>query len=466
MGVLRGPAMDGIAACAASVSEGTVFADLPKELFAGGQHVGVPAMYPKRNKKDKRVFALIGGGCAALAAAEVLRQEGFGGRIVMITAEPHLPYDRVVLSKDVSKTAASVRLRDEAFFETHAIEVLRETTVQRLDAQAQEITFAAAGLDETQSLKYDCVLVASGSSPRKLACPGSTLKNVFTLRTPEDAAAISQVARIRQKMVIVGGSFIAMEMATTLKARGCDVTIVALEAVPFEHVLGRKVGESFARLLQKRNIEWIGGSQVRQFIQGKTGVNGVELEDGEVLPADGIVLGVGALPNTGFVEGVPLAKDGAIAVGGTLASEAAPTLFAAGDVCSFPCAVTGKHARIEHWNVAVEQGQVAARNMLGAGAAFDAVPYFCSQVLGNELRFVGHPPSRLDRVILEGDASGMEFVAYYFEELQVRAVATVNRDHVAVACAEHMRLGTMPRLPQLIHGTVNGDVLLQRLKLV
>merc|ERR1711972_35663 len=230
-----------------------------------------------------------------------------------------------------------------------------------------------------------------------------------------------------------------------------------------ERVLGRKVGASFARLLQKEGVEWFGTAQVRLF-RGNAGVNGVELEDGEVLPADAVVIGAGVLPNTRFVDGVSLDKNGAIMVNPLLASETVPTLFAAGDVCTYPALMTGTRVRIEHWDVATQQGRVAARNMLGQFVPFTTTPFFWSGLFGKHLRFVGHAPDALDRVIIEGDVAGMEFISYYTEDDEIRAVATVNKDPIAVACAELMRRGKMPKASELLIGTVNADVILQRLR--
>lgn len=193
-------------------------------------------------------------------------------------------------------------------------------------------------------------------------------------------------------------------------------------------------------------------------------MNGVELEDGEILPADGVVVGAGVLPNTRFVEGVTLDKNGALVVGPTLQSETVPTLYAAGDVCSFPSSVTGEKARIEHWDVAVQQGRVAARNMMGKKEHYTTAPFFWSVLFGMNLRFVGFAPSMLERVVVEGDVTGFRFITYYTENDEIRAVATVNRDPVAVACSELMKRGMMPKVSELVVGTVNGDVLLERLK--
>jgi len=460
--VVRGPGIDGIAAYKVEVVDGSVYVEVPADLVQGGKHQKAMRAMAERDGKDKRVFALVGSGPASLSAAETLRQEGFGGRIVMVTKEPHLPYDRVVLSKNLDKTAEALQLRPPGFFEKWGIEIVQEAHVTRLDSKEQELHYSTPSKGE-ETLKYDRVLVATGGSPRKLFVPGATLNGIFTLRTPEDAAEITKFARKGLKMVVVGGSFIGMEIASSLKKRGCEVAVVAMETVPFERVLGKKVGASFARLLRKEGIEWYGSAQVRLF-RGNDIVNGVELEDGEVLAADAVVIGAGVLPNTRFVEGVSLDKNGAIMVNPLLSCDAAPTLFAAGDVCSYPSCQTGTRVRIEHWDVATQQGRVAARNMLGQYQPFTTVPFFWSGLFGKSLRFVGHAPDALDRVIVEGDVSGMEFISYYTEDDEIRAVATVNRDPVAVACAELMRRGRMPRVSELMLGTVNADVIMQRLR--
>ncbi|OLQ14788.1 Apoptosis-inducing factor 3 [Symbiodinium microadriaticum] len=428
----------------------------------------------KRKSSDKRVFALLGGGPASLAAAETLRQEGFTGRIVMVTREPHLPYDRVQLSKALDKPVEKLLLRPESFYKDYDIEVIRNASVTKLDTKSQNVHYAT-GESQKETLHYDKVLVATGGTPRKLFVPGSDMKNIFTLRTPEDAAKIAQLAKKGQKMIVVGGSFIGMEVASSLAKKGCDVAVIAMESVPFERVLGKKVGASFARKLQKEGVEWFGTSQVRLF-RGNEAVNGVELEDGEVLPADAVVVGAGVLPNTRFVEGLSLDGllifrkfrdmiEGVFRASEGREAEACDNLFAAGDVCAYPALRTGQRVRIEHWDVAMQQGRVAAQNMLGKFQPFTTTPFFWSGLFGNlNLRFVGHAPEALDRVIIEGDVSNMEFISYYTEDDEIRAVATVNKDPVAVACAELMRRGQMPRVAELMLGTVNAEVLLQRLR--
>lgn len=461
--VVRGPSVDGIAAYKTEVKDGMLYAYVPQDIVSGkSKHQKVLRDMAKKDKKDQRVFALLGGGAASLAAAETLRQEGFTGRIVMITREQHLPYDRVQLSKQLDKPVEKLLLRPESFFSDYGIEVLRGASVTSLDTKGQVVQYKSAEATK-EELRYDKVLVCTGGTPRKLFVPGSDLGNIFTLRTPEDAAEIAKLARKGQKMIVVGGSFIGMEVASSLKKKGCDVAVIAMETVPFERVLGKKVGASFARKLQKEGVEWFGSSQVRLF-RGNNKVNGVELEDGEVLPADAVVVGAGVLPNTRFVEGISLDKNGAIIVNPLLQAEACENLYAAGDVCAYPAVRTGQRVRIEHWDVAIQQGRTAAKNMLGQYQPFTTTPFFWSGLFGENLRFVGHAPDALDRVIIEGDVSSMKFISYYTEDDEIRAVATVNQDPVAVAVAELMRRGQMPSVSELMLGTVNADVIMQRLK--
>lgn len=461
---VRGPGLDGIAVYKVEVRDGSVYADVPTELVTGTshKHSSVARKMARRDTKDQRTFVLVGGGPASLAAAETLRYEGFGGRILMLTKEAHLPYDRVQLSKKLDKSADDLQLRTADFFEKSGIEVLHNAQVTRVDPKEQQVHYKV-GTDKEVVQGYDKVLVATGGMPRKLFIPGGNMKGIFTLRTPEDAAEIVKYVQKGNKIVIIGGSFIGMEIASSVRQLGCDVAVVAMETVPFERVLGKKIGAAFARLLQKEGVQWFGSAQVRLF-RGNEAVNGVELEDGEVLPADAVVVGAGVLPNTRFVEGVTLDKNGGIVVGPLLSCKTAPTLFAAGDVCSYPSVRTGTQVRIEHWDVATQQGRAAAKNMLGAYIPFTTLPFFWSGLFGKSLRFVGHAPDILDRVIIEGDVGGMSFVSYYTEGDEIRAVATVNRDPVAVACAELMRRGKMPKVSEIMLGVVNAEVIMQRLR--
>jgi len=463
---IRGPSLDSLPTYAIEVVDGTVFVDLPSTLPDGSttekREIELGSI-ARRDAADKRVFVLVGGGCASYSAAETLRREGFGGRIVMLSKEAHLPYYRGALSKGFGLSAKDLCLRTKDFYDELDIEIVQNVLVTTLDGKAQTVAYKSLETQEAQTLAYDRILVASGGLPRKLFCPGANLKGIYTLRTPEDALAITKSTEKGKKVIVVGGSFIGMEIASSLHKKGCSVKVVAMETVPFERVLGKKVGVAFARLLQKEGVEWYGSSRVRHF-RGNNWVNGVELEDGEVLQADAVVIGAGVLPNTRFVQGTSLDKNGGIVVGPFLNSEACPTLFAAGDVCTFPSARMGSHVRIEHWNVATQHGRIAAKNMLGHHVPFTTIPFFWSELFDRQLRFVGFAPEVLDRVIIEGDAANLQFVSYYTQDDEVQAVATINKDPLAVACAELMRRGKMPKVSELMVGVANSDVIMQRLQ--
>lgn len=457
---LRGPRLDGVATYTAEVSRGKLSTRLPKDFIIGSKSSSITPAMSRRNGRDRRVFAIVGGGAAGLAAAETLRQEGFTGQITMLTQEPHGPYDRTMLSKHVQVNASDLILRPAEFFTQYGIEVVCQAVVKRVDAQTRKISYEVG--DKTHDLQYDKVLVATGGTPRRLSVPGSDFPGVFTLRTMEDAEKIAKYAQKGNKIVVIGASFMSMEVASALKAKKCDVAIVAPETYPFERIFGRKIGGAIARKLHSQGVEWLGDAQVRLFRGSEeTGVNGVELDDGEVLPADAVVTGIGASPNTNMIEGVAMDNAGGVLVGPLLNSEDAPTMFAAGDVCTFPNAHTGAKKRIEHWNVAVQQGRIAARNMLDQNVPFTTIPYFSTKLFGTTLQCVGESPKALNQVFIEGDLTGDDFIAYMTEEDDICAVVTMNRDSVCAACAELMKHDQMPKVSHLVNGVINGDVLLR-----
>lgn len=443
------------------IDSGKLFIRVPQE---GGLSAAAKPAMARRSPEDDRVFAIVGGGAAALAAAETLRQEGFTGRVVMLTQESTPPYDRPLLSKKLQAKAEDNLLRPRETLADWDIEILHSVQVRKVDSKMQSIEYRLPDSRDTETLKYDKVLVATGGSASRLFVPGGNLPGIFTMRTPKDAEGLAQVAHPGYKIVVVGGSFIGMELASTLKARGCEVTIVAKETVPFEHVLGKKIGAAYARLLQAKEVNWIGNSRVRLF-RGEmdTGVSGVELDDGEVLTADAVVLGIGVVPNTKIVEGVSLDKTGGILCGPLLNSKDALTLFAAGDVCSFPSIRTGQSQRIEHWDVAVQQGRIAARNMLDQFVPYTTVPFFWSLAFGNTMRFVGQAPENFDRVYVEGNLSEMDFIAYVAENDDVRAVVTMNRDPIAATCLALMKHKAMPTVSEILVKQVKvADELMKR----
>ncbi len=370
---------------------------------------------------DARTMVILGAGAAGAAAAQALREEGFGGRVVLVGREGRLPYDRTVLSKyDLSgeKGGEKTPLHPAEFYEGRRIERL-VAEVRAIDPAARRVTFA-----DGATLAYDAALLASGGEPRRLDAPGADLPGVFALRSPDDAAAIVARAATARHVVVAGAGFIGMEVAASLRERGLAVTVVAPGSAPLEKQLGAEVGAAFQRVHERAGIEFRLRDEIVA-LEGEGQVQAARLKSGARLAADLVVVGLGVTPATGMLHGVKLREDRGVETDARLAI--ADGLYAAGDVAAFPYGRTGDRIRVEHWRVAMQQGRVAALNMLGRGAAFDAVPYFWTIHFKQRLDYVGHAES-WDEVAIDGDLEKPAFTAFYVKAGRVMAVAGWGRD--------------------------------------
>jgi NADPH-dependent 2,4-dienoyl-CoA reductase/sulfur reductase-like enzyme/nitrite reductase/ring-hydroxylating ferredoxin subunit len=409
----------------------------------------------RRDSKDQRLFVIAGGGAAGYTAAQTLREDGFTGRVVLITREGHLPYDRPNLSKDYLQGNAEpewIPLRADEFFTEHDIEVIRGREIARVDAAQKAITFA-----DGEILRCDALLIATGGEPRKLPFQSDAHLNVFLLRSYDDSNRIIAAAVKGTRAVVIGASFIGMEVASSLTARACDVTVVAPDVVPFEKILGAKIGKLFRDLHEENGVKFKLGVSVAGFSGGER-VNAVELENDERLDADLVVVGVGVRPATKFLEGITLHQDGGVMVDEYL--RAADGVFAAGDIAYFPHPVTGERQRIEHWRTAMQQGRIAAHNMAGKKIPYDSVPFFWTRQFDAGLLYVGHASS-WDEIVYQGDVHARDFLAFYIKMGHVLAVAGMNRNREMAAAEELMRLGCMPTAEQLKGDAVSLEQMLK-----
>jgi apoptosis-inducing factor 3 len=443
--LLEPPALDALPRYEVKIENGYVNVLLPDETV--DRHT--PPMAERDAERDKRTFAILGGGAAGYLAAQTLREDGFQGRVLMITREDRLPYDRPNLSKDYLQGHAEpewMPLRPDEFFTDHDIEVMRGIEVTRVDAKAKTISFKGG-----KQLVYDALLVATGGEPRPLPVIGSDLKNVFMLRSFLDSDRIIEASGEAKRVVVIGASFIGMETAASLKMRDLEVTVVAPEETPFEKTLGSEIGALFQRVHEDHNVRFRLGSKVAR-ISGGDKVEAVELESGEKIDADLIVVGVGVKPATDFFMGINLHQDGGVIVDKRL--RAAADLYAAGDIVWFPQALTGRQQRIEHWRTALQQGRVAAHNMMGKNVAYNSVPFFWTQQFDSKLVYVGHTTS-WDEIIFQGDLSEHAFVAFYVKNGSVPAVAAMNREREMAAIEGLMHLGNLPEPDQLRRGSTD-----------
>ena len=393
-----------------------------------------PAAAPSSAEKP---FVIIGGGPAGITAAERLRTLGYGGRIVVLSKEAHLPYDRTKLSKSMTATADAIVLRKPEFLAAQFIEVQRGAEVVKLDSKAQSVQ-----LKDGATIQYAGALIATGAAPRMIDVPGKELRGIHALRVPEESAAIWAQAEGRH-VVVVGSSFIGMETAAALAKRAKSVSVIGMERVPFERVLGPAVGAFTQKLFEGNGIKfYLEQKPVKEFVGKDGNVAGVTLATGETLAADVVVIGAGVIPSTAFVD-VERQRDGSIVTDEQMRVKGAANLWAAGDMARFPYFLPGELIRVEHYGAAMYQGAVAAESFLGKATAHHAPPFFWTVLFGKSVRYAGHATS-FEEVVIDGDVSSGVWAAFYLRADKVLAVATMGRDPYASQAAELMQAGRMP----------------------
>jgi NADPH-dependent 2,4-dienoyl-CoA reductase/sulfur reductase-like enzyme/nitrite reductase/ring-hydroxylating ferredoxin subunit len=421
--MLAPPALDGVGCCPVKEEGGAVYVG-PRKKPA----IAMPA------GKDPRTVAIVGAGAAGNAAAQTLRREGFAGRILLITGEPHGPYDRPNLSKDYLAGTADpswIPLRGPKFYERLRIELLTGRAVRALNPHDRTIAFA-----DGSAVRFDLALVATGGVPRRLNVSGDGLEGVFCLRSLADAEAIIASAEKAESAVIVGAGFIGMEAASSLRHRGLEVHVVAPEKVPMERVFGDRIGTWLRGVHEAAGVRFHLARTVKGF-KGDGRVREAVLEDGGRIKADLAIIGLGVAPAVDCLQGTGLVKDGAVPVNGRLETAAAG-VFAAGDIALVPAPRTGQAERIEHWVVAERQGCHAARAMLGSPAPYDEVPFFWTMQFEKPLQYVGLA-RRADRIVYRGPVGDDGFLAGYYEGGVLRAAAGFWRDREIIALAEALK---------------------------
>ncbi len=422
--VVEPPPLAGLKRYPVTVENGNVLVSPQEQAQASPPPLPTP---------DTRTMAVIGAGAAGAAACATLREAGFNGRLLLIGREHGMPYDRTALSKfvlagDMPPEKIPPLLPDD-FLSTQRIQRV-EAEVMKLDAVEKRI-----GLQNELTLNYDAALICTGGIVKPMDVRGSNLRRVFTLRSRDDAATILASLDGLRKALIVGASFIGLEVASSLRKRGMDVTIVAPGKVPLGSHFGSELGRMFQRLHEKNGVVFRMESKVKAFL-GDGVVREAELESGERLPAEVVIVGTGVRPATDFLKGVLLADDGGIPVDSSM--QAAPGLYAAGDIAQFPLPRSDKTLRIEHWRVAQQHARVAALNMAGGNEHYTGVPYFWTYHFGKRFEYLGHA-SEHDEVVIDGDLDTQAFIAYLMKDGSVAAAVACDREAPTARLAEAMR---------------------------
>lgn len=407
---LRAPALDAISCWRVEERDGILYV---REKLAPA------APRPARSGRlVPRSIVIVGGGAAGQAGAEMLRREGYDGRLTMLSSDSSLPCDRPNLSKGyLAGTApdSSNLLRTEGFFRSHAIDLRLGAHVTRIDSAAREVELA-----DGERLGYDALLLATGAQPIRLELPGSERAQVHYLRTLADSRALVEAALGSHRAVLIGASFISLEVAAALRARGVEVHIVAPEDVPMRKTLGPELGGFLRKLHECHGVVFH-----LETMAASIEADGVILESGEVLPADLVVVGIGVHPMVDLAETAGISIDRGVTVDEYLETSV-KGIFAAGDIARWPDWLTQERIRVEHWVVAERQGQTAARNILGMRERFDCVPFFWTEQYDFSCAYIGHA-ERWDQAEIVGQL-GEDCTIVYRRAGKKLAVAVVHRD--------------------------------------
>ena len=423
---LAAPAFNPMPCWRVEQRDGTVFVREKIEPSGKGGKARPPSTKPER-------VVIVGGGAAGFAAAEMLRREGFSGRLTLFSSDDAAPYDRPNCSKDYLAGNAPedwMPLRPLEFYKEKSIELELRTEVAAIDARARRVTLA-----DGRTLPFDRLLLATGAEPVRLDIPGADQPHVHVLRSLVDSRAIIAKAQTARRAVVLGASFIGLEVAASLCARKIEVHVVAPDRRPLERVLGREFGDFIRAIHEQHGV-------VFHLEETATAIDAanVKLKGGATLAADLVVVGIGVRPRLQLAERAGLKIDRGVAVNEYLETSV-PGIFAAGDIARWPDAHSGEHLRIEHWVVAERQGQTAARNMLGPQQRFSDVPFFWSQHYDVPINYIGHA-EKWDGLDIDGDIEGRDCLVRYRRNGTVLAVASIFRD------AENLREeAAMERVP-------------------
>jgi 3-phenylpropionate/trans-cinnamate dioxygenase ferredoxin reductase component len=367
---------------------------------------------------------IVGASLAGAKAAETLREQGFGGPIVLIGDEDERPYERPPLSKDYLLGKAereTIYVHPPTWYADHGVDLRLGALVAGLDPAAREVMLA-----DGSRIGYAKLLLATGSAPRRLPLAGADAEGVLYLRKVADSDRIRAALQTATRVVVIGAGWIGLETAAAARSAGAEVTVLEAAELPLLRVLGREVAQVFAGLHREHGADLRFGVQVAE-ITGTAGrADGVRLADGTHVPADAIVVGIGITPNSQLAEAAGLEVGNGIVVDAGLRSSD-PDIYAAGDVANAYHPLLGRHVRVEHWANALHQPQTAARAMLGQDVAYDLVPYFYTDQYDLGMEYAGYvEPGGYDQVVFRGDREGREFVAFWLRDGRVLAGMNVN----------------------------------------
>jgi len=454
------PALDPLATFEVIQKDGGVFIKGDEETIKANRR----SLGFKCSAQGNEKVLVIGGGSGTLGAIEGLRGGGYTGHITVLSKEGYRPVDRTKLSKALLADVSKVAWRSEDWYKNASIDIISD--------EASNVDFGAKKVSTKSGKTYDYtkLVLATGGTPRWLPLPGlkGDLGNVFVLRSVPDAQGIVEsVGENGKKIVVIGSSFIGMEVANCLTGKKNDVTVIGMEKAPMERVMGEKVGKIFRGLLEKNGVKFHMEASVDKATPSKSDsskVGAVHLKDGTVLEADLVIEGVGVGPATEYLKdnkAIELLKDGSVSTDESFAVKGLKDVFAIGDIATYPYhgpGGNGSPVRIEHWNVAQNAGRSVANSINSPGAKPKPfIPVFWS-ALGSQLRYCGNTVGGYDDIIIQGEPEKPSFIAYYTKGEEVVAMASMMKDPYMTQTAELMRRGKMPTKSELQKGVDILDI--------
>ena len=413
------PGLDAIPIFKVKVENRKVKIFAEKSLFEK-QKVIVPMV--KFNSVNTQTFVIVGGGTSGQICAETLRQNGFTGRIIMICKEACLPYDRSRLSKYMNSKTEDVQLRPKSFYEENSIDVMLNVQVVEVLSEKKKLKLSS-GTD----VEYDKVYIATGSRPQKPKIPGINLKNIFTLRSFDDAMNINAKLKPTSHVVIYGAGFIGMEVAAYCVDKVAKITIIDQNSGPLIETFGKSISQKIMELYTSKNIQFIMECEIRGFvgINQEQYLSAMKLSNGDFLKADICILGLGTKLNTNFLQksGILLNSNGSIDVNFHLETNL-PNIYVGGDIANFPSYLNNLHREnVQNYGVAQYHGKIAALNMIGKANKALTIPFIHTSFFGHHLTYVGY--KKATKICINGSVEDLKFSAFFFD----------NDDNVVGVCA-------------------------------
>ncbi|GAW79343.1 ferrodoxin reductase [Plasmodium gonderi] len=482
---INGPSFDDIPKYEVTVEGNDIYAYLPEkvELFEKKK------ICPCSGKCEKKTILIVGGGAATLGALEEFLKLGYSGKLVICSKDEYKPYDRPTLSKSISMYESgeelfnSIKLKDNSYYERENITYMHNVSVEKVDSENKK-----AYLSNGDTIQYDQILVASGVRPSESALARGDsgvsgessmgAENLLTLHNLKDNVKIASYAKEGSRCVIIGSSFIACELSAALKKRNVNITMISKDSLPFYNVFGEKIGSVVLDILKEKNVTFYGNVYPVEYIMDRSGffkksksIHGVRLSNGEVISCDYVVEALGCFPNSEFLDDTFKNEKKQIIVDKHFKVKGSSDIFAAGDVCAFPYfSSTGELVNICHWNVAIQQGRIAAHNMLNNNnneegkekkQEFTFLPFFNTNIFGKNFRYSGYVKD-YKKVIFEGDLKKHNFIAYFVKDEKVASILTLGNGKMA-ALNECLSKGKVPRPYELEAGLKNSDSMISTL---